>query len=63
MDLKTSKEDMVLMMHLASVTLEDRARPDDSPFRSVLLFFVFLFNTSNFTFFGLSWQCGMLPSF
>lgn len=33
MDLKTRRQDLTLMLHLDAVTLEDRARPDDSPFR------------------------------
>lgn len=32
-DLSTRTADMLLTVHLQSLTLEDRARPDDSPFR------------------------------
>lgn len=33
LELRTRPVDMSMMVHLESLTLEDRARPDDSPFR------------------------------
>lgn len=35
MDLETSSKDMTAMVHLDALKLEDRSRPDDSPFRYV----------------------------
>lgn len=36
MDVKTTKRDMTVQLHLDAVTVEDRARPDDSPFRYMI---------------------------
>lgn len=37
MDVTTRPEDMTVVLHLYTVTVEDRARPDDSPFRCVFV--------------------------
>eukprot|EP00752_Nemacystus_decipiens_P006311 g5691.t1 len=36
MDLTTSRQDMAVQLHLDAVTLQDRARPDDSPFKNMI---------------------------
>eukprot|EP00903_Cladosiphon_okamuranus_P017946 g16513.t1 len=36
MDVTTSRKDMTVQLHLDAVTLQDRARPDDSPFRNMI---------------------------
>ena len=36
MDVTTSRQDMTVQLHLDTVTLQDRARPDDSPFRNMI---------------------------
>lgn len=36
MDVTTSRQDMAVQLHLNAVTLQDRARPDDSPFRNMI---------------------------
>ncbi|CAM9617791.1 unnamed protein product, partial [Ectocarpus fasciculatus] len=36
MDVKTTKRDMTVQLHLDAVTVEDRARPDDSQFRYMI---------------------------
>lgn len=35
-DVTTSRQDMAVQLHLDAVTLQDRARPDDSPFRNMI---------------------------
>ncbi|CAN0590666.1 unnamed protein product, partial [Ectocarpus sp. 12 AP-2014] len=36
MDVKSTTRDMTVQLHLDAVTVEDRARPDDSPFRYMI---------------------------
>lgn len=36
MDVKTSRRDMTVHLHLDAVTVQDMARPDDSPFRNMI---------------------------
>lgn len=36
MDVTTSQQDMAVQLHLDAVTLQDRARPDGSPFRNMI---------------------------
>ncbi|CAM9838681.1 unnamed protein product, partial [Ectocarpus fasciculatus] len=36
MDVKTTQQDMTVQLHLDAVTVQDRARPDDSPFRNMI---------------------------
>lgn len=36
MDVKTSPQDMTVQLHLDSVTVQDKARPNDSPFRNMI---------------------------
>lgn len=36
MDIMTTRRDMTVQLHLDALTLQDRARPDDSPFRNMM---------------------------
>ncbi|CAM9605202.1 unnamed protein product, partial [Scytosiphon promiscuus] len=36
MDVETSRQDMTVQLHLDTVTVQDKARPDDSPFRNMI---------------------------
>lgn len=36
MDVKTSSQDMTIQLHLDSVMVQDKARPNDSPFRNMI---------------------------
>lgn len=36
MDVKTTQRDMTVQLRLDAVTVQDRARPDDSPFRNMI---------------------------
>lgn len=36
MGVETTRQDMTVQLHLDAVTVEDRARPDDSPFRHMI---------------------------
>ena len=47
MEVETGQESLVVNLHLAAVTLEDRARPDGSRFRC----HIFFFPPSNFSLF------------